>query len=111
MRSFIIILLAYLILEGCKEKDDVPKIHIEETLLPEVESLAVAQRRNERISRLRKFLSGTKKYNSETAFFIDLKIKSNKKRFFIYDLKNNFVIDSGLVSHGSGSYRSTEGDL
>jgi hypothetical protein len=50
-------------------------------------------------------------FNTETAFFIDMKIHSGKNRFFIYDLKTNKIIDQGLVAHGSGSETETLGVL
>ena len=40
-----------------------------------------------------------------------MKILSGKKRFFVYDLKNNKIVDQGLVSHGIGSQTKTEGEL
>ncbi|MBO9636305.1 MAG: murein L,D-transpeptidase catalytic domain family protein [Chitinophagaceae bacterium] len=39
-------------------------------------------------------------YNTEICFLIDMKIGSGKNRFFIYDMKRNSVISSGLVAHG-----------
>jgi hypothetical protein len=57
------------------------------------------------------FISKNPKYNDDVAFFIDMKIHSGKNRFFIYDLKNNKLIDKGLVAHGSGSETGTEGEL
>jgi L,D-transpeptidase catalytic domain len=50
-------------------------------------------------------------FNTETAFFIDMKIHSGKNRFFIYDLKTNKITDQGLVAHGSGSETETLGIL
>jgi hypothetical protein len=43
----------------------------------------------------------TKKYNEETCFLIDMSIASGKKRFFIYDLKKDSLMSSGLVAHGN----------
>lgn len=39
-------------------------------------------------------------YNANTCFLVDMSIESGKNRFFIYDLKNNAVLDAGLVTHG-----------
>lgn len=50
-------------------------------------------------------------YNSKTAFFIDMRIKSGKNRFFVYDLENNTVIDEGLVANGAGSETGVKGEL
>ena len=60
---------------------------------------------------IKKFIGNNSKYNSEFAFIIDMKILSGKKRFFVYDLKNNKIVDQGLVSHGIGSQTKTEGEL
>jgi hypothetical protein len=50
-------------------------------------------------------------YNNEIAFFIDMEIMSGKNRFFIYDLKNDKIIDQGLVAQGFGSRINPEGKL
>ena len=63
-----------------------------------------------KISELKNFVQG-KKYNHDIAFFIDFKIPSGQIRFFIYDLKDNKILDKGLVAHGSGSEGGKEGDL
>jgi hypothetical protein len=34
-------------------------------------------------------------------FFIDMSLKSGRKRFFVYDLEKNTVAYAGLVAHGS----------
>lgn len=41
-----------------------------------------------------------KGFNSEIAFLIDMGIHSGDNRFFVYDLKNDSVLKSGLVTHG-----------
>lgn len=56
----------------------------------------------EKITSLKTYLKG-KKYNQNIAVFIDFKIPSNKYRFFVYDLKNDKIVEKGLVAHGSGS--------
>lgn len=40
------------------------------------------------------------KYNKEVCFLIDMKIHSGSNRFFVYDLKNDSVLHSGVVTHG-----------
>ncbi|MDD2673856.1 MAG: murein L,D-transpeptidase catalytic domain family protein [Flavobacterium sp.] len=60
---------------------------------------------------IKKFIVNNSKYNNEIAFIIDMKIMSGKNRFFVYDLKNNVIIDQGLVAHGIGSQTQTEGEL
>ncbi len=41
--------------------------------------------------------------NRQYAFIIDMRIPSYKKRFFVFDLKKDSVINSGFVAHGTGS--------
>lgn len=60
---------------------------------------------------IRSFLGKTPKYNSNIAFFLDMKIESGRNRFFIYDLKNNKILSKGLVGHGSGSETGIAGKL
>lgn len=47
-------------------------------------------------------------YDPAHCFFIDMKIASGKKRFFVYDLKKDSVEIAGLVTHGSGSDKGTD---
>ena len=63
------------------------------------------------ITEIRRFLGKSAKYNSDVAFFLDMRIESGKNRFFIYDLKHNKLISKGLVGHGSGSETGIPGKL
>jgi hypothetical protein len=45
------------------------------------------------VTEMRSFLGKTPKYNSDVAFFLDMKIESGRNRFFIYDLKHHKLID------------------
>ena len=63
------------------------------------------------IIEVKKLINSNYKYNKEIAFFIDMGIPSGKNRFFIYHLKNNKIIDKGLVAHGSGSETGIQGKL
>jgi hypothetical protein len=65
----------------------------------------------DRASIIKKFVANHPNFNKEIVFLIDMKIKSGKNRFFVYDLKNNTIIDQGLVAHGIGSETQTEGQL
>jgi L,D-transpeptidase catalytic domain len=47
-------------------------------------------------------------YCEEYCFLIDMKIPSGKKRFFIYDLIQDTIVHSGLVTHGGGSQTTTD---
>jgi len=63
------------------------------------------------INEVKKVIKSNSKYNNRVAFFIDMKIPSGKNRFFVYDLKENKIIDKGLVAHGSGSETGVKGKL
>lgn len=43
------------------------------------------------------------KCNQDYAFIVDMRIPSFKKRFFVYNLKKDSLINSGFVAHGTGS--------
>lgn len=62
-------------------------------------------------NKVKKLTENDSKYNRDIAFFIDMKIHSGKNRFFIYDLKNQKIMDKGLVAHGSGSETRVAGTL
>lgn len=63
------------------------------------------------IDAVKKIVNSSAKYNKNFAFFIDMKVHSGKFRFFVYDLKNNKIIDRGIVAHGSGSETGIKGKL
>jgi hypothetical protein len=54
----------------------------------------------EKAAEVNKFLTN-KKFNTEICFLIDMNIESGRNRFFVYDLKKDSVLFSGLVAHGS----------
>lgn len=74
-------------------------------------SLESDKRFEYQVVQVRKLLKSNSKYNKRVAFFIDMKIPSGKNRFFVYDLKENKIIDKGLVAHGSGSETQVKGQL
>lgn len=39
-------------------------------------------------------------FNEEMAFFLDMDIRSGRKRFFVVDLTIDSIVDAGLVAHG-----------
>jgi hypothetical protein len=47
-----------------------------------------------------KQFAGKNKYNNDVCFLIDMKIRSGANRFFIYDLKDDSVLQTGVVTHG-----------
>ncbi|MGE6352680.1 murein L,D-transpeptidase catalytic domain-containing protein [Flavobacterium sp. NPDC079362] len=63
------------------------------------------------IDAVKKIVNSSAKYNKNFVFFIDMKVHSGKFRFFVYDLKNNKIIDRGIVAHGSGSETGIKGKL
>jgi len=48
-------------------------------------------------------------FNDQYCFLIDMKLPSGSNRFFIYDMKKDSVLHSGLVAHGSGSDNGSKG--
>ncbi|REC78611.1 hypothetical protein DRF60_09190 [Chryseobacterium elymi] len=51
---------------------------------------------------IKSFIKG-KSYNQDIAVFINFKVHSGKYRYFVYDLKNDKILQKAIVSHGSGS--------
>ena len=68
-------------------------------------------RLTEHVSEIKSFTLANRGYNKKIAFLVDMKIKSGKNRFFVYDLENQKIIDQGLVAHGSGSETGIKGDI
>lgn len=65
----------------------------------QVEVLGVPQ---SKILEIKSFIKD-KAYNQDLAIFINFKIPSGRYRYFIYDLKNNKIVQKAIVAHGSGS--------
>jgi hypothetical protein len=42
-----------------------------------------------------------KDYDTAFCFLIDMSLPANRKRFFVYDLAKDSIINSGLVTHGN----------
>ena len=82
-------------------------------LVKKQDSEAVFNRLSNESKKIKSFVSQNEEYNNDITFLIDMKIESNKNRFFVYNLKENKIIDKGLVAHGSGSEenRTSSGDL
>ncbi|WP_281233976.1 murein L,D-transpeptidase catalytic domain-containing protein [Flavobacterium gelatinilyticum] len=79
----------------------------EEEILTELEF----NRLTEHVKEIKTFTSENNKYSKKIAFLVDMRIKSGKNRFFVYDLQNDKILDQGLVAHGSGSETAVRGDL
>jgi hypothetical protein len=76
-----------------------------------VEKKITTERLNKQVKSIKAFVAKNTAYNSEIAFFIDMKIMSGQNRFFVYNLKENKIADQGLVAHGSGSETGIDGQL
>ncbi len=63
---------------------------------------AAVGRLKQQADALRTYLANNN-YNTEYCFLIDMSLPSGKKRFFIYNLKTNMVMESAMVTHGIGS--------
>ncbi len=74
---------------------------------PEDSAPSLPQRR---ITEIKSFVTG-KKYNQELAAFINFRIPSGKYRYFLYDLKNNRILQKAIVAHGEGSVVKNSGML
>lgn len=72
---------------------------------------AEIERFNYQLNEIKEVISTDSKYNKKIAFLVDMRIKSGKNRFFVYDLVNNKILDQGLVAHGSGSETPVRGEL
>ncbi|WKL50144.1 murein L,D-transpeptidase catalytic domain family protein [Flavobacterium pectinovorum] len=72
---------------------------------------AELERFNEQVTEVKAIINTKSNYNTKIAFFVDMKIKSGKNRFFVYDLVNEKIIDQGVVAHGSGSETKIKGEL
>ena len=79
----------------------------EDEILSELEFARLTEHVNE----IKAFTATNHKYNSKIAFLVDMKIKSGKNRFFVYNLETNEILDQGLVAHGSGSETGIKGDI
>jgi len=55
-----------------------------------------------KILQIKEYLRG-KNYNQDLAIFINFKIHSGKYRYFVYDLKNDKILQKAIVAHGDGS--------
>ncbi|WP_291145755.1 murein L,D-transpeptidase catalytic domain-containing protein [Flavobacterium sp. UBA7680] len=71
----------------------------------------VISRIDSHLEKVKKIIKSDSKYNKDIAFLIDMKIPSEKNRFFVYDLKADKIIDKGIVAHGSGSETGIKGKL
>ncbi|MBF4517872.1 murein L,D-transpeptidase catalytic domain family protein [Flavobacterium sp. ANB] len=69
------------------------------------------ERFNGQVAEVKAMIKSNPGYNTKIAFFVDMRIKSGKNRFFVYDLVNDKILDQGLVANGSGSETNVRGEL
>jgi hypothetical protein len=86
---------------------NVPSPITKEETMPALEM----ERFNNQLAGVKEVLHSNHLYNAKIAFFVDMRIKSGKNRFFVYDLENDKILDEGLVAHGSGSETEIRGNL
>lgn len=55
-----------------------------------------------KILEIKNYIKG-KNYNQDLAVFINFKVHSGKYRYFVYDLKNDKILQKAVVAHGEGS--------
>lgn len=68
------------------------------------DSTETAKRIHAEILRVKAVLKTKRsQYDDQLLFCCDMRIPSNYYRFFVVDLKNERILKSGLVAHGSGS--------
>jgi hypothetical protein len=73
--------------------------------------IVTEQRLLERVKIIKEFIVNNPKYNTELAFFIDMRVMSGKNRFIVYNLKKDSIVDQGLVAHGIGSETDNKPEL
>lgn len=69
------------------------------------------ERFNSQLEDVKAMIKKNASYNTKIAFFIDMKIKSGRNRFFVYDLVNDKILEEGLVANGAGSETGIRGEL
>ncbi|MEN2401472.1 murein L,D-transpeptidase catalytic domain-containing protein [Flavobacterium sp. MC2016-06] len=72
---------------------------------------AEMERLNNQVTEVKALINSGGTYNTKIVFLVDMKIKSGKNRFFVYDLVNDKILDQGLVANGSGSETEVRGNL
>ncbi|HLP38918.1 murein L,D-transpeptidase catalytic domain-containing protein [Lacibacter sp.] len=102
----VILLALFLFFENNRSDARSPVVKINKLLHEEDNSIADALR-FKTIS-AKQFVKNNG-YNQQVCFLIDMKIRSGSNRFFVYDLKNDSVVQSGVVTHGRCNERWLSG--
>jgi hypothetical protein len=99
--------IVFIVLFVCLSSFSTYNVTDKKETLSELEIVRLTDHANE----IKSITGSHRKYNTKIAFLVDMKIKSGKNRFFVYDLQNNKILDQGLVAHGCGSETGIKGDL
>ncbi|MEO5681905.1 MAG: murein L,D-transpeptidase catalytic domain-containing protein [Chitinophagaceae bacterium] len=65
-----------------------------------------AETLQQKINRIKKF-AAENNYDTAVAFFIDMRVKSGKERFFVVNLASNTIFKKALAAHGKGNKKFT----
>ena len=83
---------------------DNPENPIEASVAENKDSLRMATEFPVQLAALKSYIAKNKtKYSGNYAVLIDMKIPSQHYRLFVVDLRNDSIVESGIVAHGSGS--------
>ena len=86
------------------ERQNTPNEPVEMIVTENKDSLRMADEFPLQLTALKAYIAKNKtKYSSNYAVLIDMKIPSQHYRLFVVDLRNDSIVESGIVAHGSGS--------
>ncbi len=75
----------------------------------EISNFETINRLKEKALLAKQYLNDKKGFDGTYCFLIDMRLPSGKNRFFVYNLKKDSVEIAGLVAHGKGSEKGSEG--
>lgn len=107
----LLIACSLLIIPSCNEAQHKSIAQLMTSMKTDQKVIDIDQRLLKQANTLNHFLKSNQTYNSSIAFLLDMKIASNKFRFFVYDLKAHQIIAKGIVAHGCGSATDREDSL
>lgn len=75
----------------------------------EISNFETINRLKEKALLAKQYLNDKKGFDGTYCFLIDMHLPSGKNRFFVYNLEKDSVEIAGLVAHGKGSEKGSEG--
>jgi len=107
----LLLIFFYLTFLSCKEdhhkKGSVIRSPISDNLLStNIDTVSLVD-----FKALSTFLTAHKSFNKRTVFFIDMKIPSERFRFFVLDVPNKKIVNKGLVAQGINTRPGVDGKL